>query len=370
MADANRRIALLHPMVPEPAVQAVGEVLSGRWIGQGPRVDRFEAAFRDYLGCDQTPVAVGAGTDALHLSYVLADIGPGSEVITPVFTCAATNIPLLYQRATIRFADIRPDTLNIDPGHVRELVNERTRAIVCVHYGGLPCDLDELHAIADAWGIPVIEDAAQAMGAVYRRRPIGTVSHFTAFSFQAVKHFTTGDGGMLVVRDRSLAEKARRIRWFGIDRHAKLADRWNGNITEVGYKYQMTDIAAAMGIEGLKALDGILTHRRRLFREYCLRLQNVAGIDVIGGRDYGDREHAAWLLTVRVSDAEALRRKLSEHGVESSPLHYRNDVYDIFSSFRGSFPQMNAMEGRYLVLPLHSHLSIADVEYICDVVLS
>jgi dTDP-4-amino-4,6-dideoxygalactose transaminase len=364
------QIPLFHPAVSGSAIQAVTEVLQDRWIGQGPRVDRFETAFRDYLGGVHTPVAVGAGTDALHLSYILADIGPGCEVITPVFGCAATTMPLLYQGATIRFADIRPDTLNIDPAHVRELVNDRTRAIVCVHYGGLPCDLDELRACADAWGIPVIEDAAQAIGGVYRSALIGTISPFTAFSFQAVKHFTTGDGGMLVIRDPALAAMARRLRWFGIDRQAKLADHWDGQITDVGYKYQMTDIAAAMGIEGLKALDGILHHRRVLFREYCRRLQNVAGIEVIGGCHDDDRTHAAWLLTVRVEDAEDLRRKLSEHGIESSAVHYRLDGYAVFSAFRGSCPQMDGIEGRYLALPLHTCLSIADVEHICDVVAS
>lgn len=362
-------IPLFHPAVPRAAIDAVGDVLAGRWIGQGPRVDRFEEAFREYLGCAETPVAVGAGTDALHLAYVLAGIVPGSEVIAPVFGCAATTIPLLYQGAAIRFADIQPDTLNIDPVHVRDLVTDRTHAIVCVHYGGLPCDLDELHAIAAERGIPVVEDAAQALGAVYRGRRVGTISPFTTFSFQAIKHITTGDGGMLAIADGDLAAKARRLRWFGIDRSAKLAGDWDGQIRELGYKYQMTDVAAAIGLEALRSIDAILADRRTLFAAYCRRLASVAGVEIIGDRRR-DREHAAWMFTVRVQDAEDLRRKLDERGIEAAPVHYRHDRYELFAAFRGSFPHMDAIDGHYLALPLHPRLTVEDVERVCDAIAS
>jgi perosamine synthetase len=370
MPRKHAPIPLFHPCVPDGVPAAVSQVLGGRWIGQGPLVDQFETAFREYVACEQTPVAVGSGTDALHLAYLLAGIGRDSEVVAPVFTCAATNLPLLYQGARIRFADIRKDTLNVDPDHVRSLVSDRTRAIVCVHYGGLPCDLDEINEIGTQWGIPVIEDAAQALGARYRGQNIGALSAFTTFSFQALKHITTGDGGMLTVRDRSLVDRARRLRWFGIDRQAKAANRWDGNISEVGYKYQMTDIAAAMGLEALKVIGETLSHRRRLFQEYCDRLGNVAGLQVIGGQEQSDRAHAAWLMTVSVPDAEDLRLKLEQFGIESAPVHYRNDRYDIFAGSRGHFPNMDAMSGRYLCLPLHGHLKVADVEFICDAVRS
>jgi perosamine synthetase len=370
MPENRSPIDLFHPYVPEGVAKAVSHVLAGRWIGQGPLVDRFEKAFRDYTGCETTPVAVGSGTDALHLAYILAGIEDDSEVVAPVFTCAATNLPLLYQRARIRFADIQTDTLNVDPDHIRSLVNERTRAIVCVHYGGLPCDLAEINAIGESWGIPVIEDAAQALGARYQGQRIGSFSAYTTFSFQALKHITTGDGGMLSVRHESLVARARLLRWFGIDREAKASSRWNGNIREIGYKYQMTDVAAAMGLEALKVADETLAHRQGLFREYCARLRNVPGVRVIGGQAAGDREHAAWLMTVRVPDAEDLRRKLEAFGIESSAVHYRNDRYDIFAASRDAFPNMDAIDRQYLCLPLHSHMTLSDVEFICDAVRS
>jgi dTDP-4-amino-4,6-dideoxygalactose transaminase len=363
-------INLFWPFVPESAVEAVTNVLRGRWVGQGPLVDRFEAAFADLLGVGWSTVAVGSGTDALHLAYILAGVTPGSEVVAPVFTCAATNMPLLYLGARVRFADIQPGTLNIDPAHVRELVNEHTRAIVCVHYGGLPCEMDELLAIGEAHGIPVIEDAAQAFGAMYRGRRIGSISPFTAFSFQAIKHVTTGDGGLLSLRDANAAETARRLRWFGIDRAAKAAERWDGNIREVGYKYQMTDIAAAMGLAGLAALPSSLAHRRKLYAAYAERLRGVASLQVVGDALPADREHAACLFTILVDDAASLRAKLCEHGIESSPVHYRNDRYDVFASSRSFFPNMDAVDGRYLCLPLHSRVTLDDVERICEVIRS
>src|SRR5690606_37282668 len=152
----------------------------------------------------------GSGTDALHLAYILAGLKEGDEVISPVFTCTATNIPFLYMGVKVRFADVKPHTLNVDPRHVRQLVNERTKAIVVVHYGGLPCDMAEIGDIAREWNIPVVEDAAHAVGATYRGKPIGAISEYTMFSFQAIKHITTGDGGMLTLKNASERSRADR----------------------------------------------------------------------------------------------------------------------------------------------------------------
>ena len=230
-------IVLFYPNVPKKAIAAVTEVLQSRWIGQGPRVAQFEQEFTKRFAGQGTSLAVGSGTDALHLAYILSGLKEGDEVITPVFTCTATSIPFLYMGVKIRFADVDPETLNINVKHVRELINEKTKAIVCVHYGGLPCDMDELLAIAKEYNIPVVEDAAHALGATYKGKKIGEISDFTMFSFQAIKHITTGDGGMLVVKDPSLVAQAERIRWFGIDRSNKQKGTWENDIWEVGYKY-------------------------------------------------------------------------------------------------------------------------------------
>jgi dTDP-4-amino-4,6-dideoxygalactose transaminase len=350
-------------------VEAVAETLRGRWIGQGPKVERFEKQFSEQFAGGQTALAVGSGTDALHLAYKLAGIRDGDEVVVPVFTCTATNIPLLYERARVVFADVQAKTLNIDPHHVRSLVNEKTRAIVCVPYGGLPCDMDELSAIAQEFGIPLIVDAAHAVGAAYKGRPIACLSEFTMFSFQAIKHITTGDGGMLIMRDSRLAEKAKRIRWFGIDRSAKQLGIWENDITEIGYKYQMTDIAAALGLAALAEFPKTSALRKELLAAYESRLRGTPGIAVIGA-GYKDREHAAWLCTVLVEERVGFQKKLREHKIESNQMHYRNDRYSIFGGRRSDLPNMDAVEDQYVVLPLHTKMTIADVERVCSVIKS
>jgi perosamine synthetase len=357
-------IVLFHPYVPKAAIQGVTEVLQSRWIGQGPRVAQFENDFSKRFAGGGRSLAVGSGTDALHLAYLLAGLQEGDEVITPVFTCTATSIPFLYMGVKIVFADVDPTTLNISVPHVKQLISEKTKAIVCVHYGGLPCDMTELLAIANEYGIPVIEDAAHALGATYKGKQIGEISPFTMFSFQAIKHITTGDGGMLIVQDKEVVPQAERIRWFGIDRSNKQKGVWENDIWEVGYKYQMTDISAAMGLAALQEFDHTLAHRQQLFEAYRMGLKGTAGIKLIGA-EYKDRTHAAWLCTALVDKRMDFMKFLRDHKIESGQVHYRNDRYSILGGRRDDLPNMDAVEENYIVLPLHMHMTALDVEYIC-----
>jgi len=369
METGEGRIVLFHPHIPESAIQAVTATLRTRWIGQGPQVEEFERRFALRFGSGADALAVGSGTDALHLAYILADLKPGDEVVSPVFTCTATNIPFLYMGVKVKFADIQPGTLNIDTNHVRGLVNERTKAIVCVPYGGLPCDMDELQAIAKKWDIPLIEDAAHAPGATYHGKPIGSIADFTIFSFQAIKHITTGDGGMLLMKDRSLRAKGERIRWFGIDRAKKQGGIWENDITEIGYKYQMTDIAASMGLAALDEFEQTLACRRKILEAYSKNLVNIPGIKLIGD-GYADREHAAWLCTVAVDNRFELQKKLRENRIESNQVHYRNDRYSVLGGRQSNLPNMDAIEDKYLVLPLHTKMTVEDAIKVCNVIRS
>ncbi|MCS6824316.1 MAG: DegT/DnrJ/EryC1/StrS family aminotransferase [Cytophagaceae bacterium] len=370
LMDTAEGIVLFHPHIPARAKENVNKVLSGRWIGQGPLVDEFEKRFGSLFGSEHhKALAVGSGTDALHLSYILAGIKEGDEVITPVFTCTATNIPLLYIKANVVFADVDPKTMNINTKHVRQLVSEKTKAIVCVHYGGLPCDMEELHNIAREYNIPIIEDAAHAVGATYKGKKIGSISPYTMYSFQAIKHITTGDGGLLMLPEEQY-EKAKRLRWFGIDRTAKQMGVWENDITEIGYKYQMTDIAASMALAALEELDETLSYRRKLFNIYEKNLTNIPGLTFVGG-GYTDREHAAWMCTIQVEKRKDLSRKLRENKIESAQVHYRNDRYSIFGGRQeGKYPHMDAIEDKYLVLPLHTKVHEQDVYKICNVIKS
>jgi dTDP-4-amino-4,6-dideoxygalactose transaminase len=359
MDAGDGKVVLFYPYVPEGTGEAVAEVLKTRWIGQGPKVDEFEEAFSQFIG-GVPCIAVGSGTDALHLAYLLAGIGPGDEVITPVFTCTATNLPLLYIGAKPVFADIDPKTMNISPESIREKITSRTKAIATVDYGGLPCEYAEIEKIAKEFDLKIIDDAAHAVGARYRDRNIGEIADFTTYSFQAIKHITTGDGGLLAIKDPELLAKARRLRWFGIDRVAKQGGIWANDITELGYKYQMTDIGATMGLAGLRQIENILRHRRTLLNVYMEELSDVKGLYNVGSESLKDRDHAAWLHTVLVDERDELQSKLLSNNVESAPVHYRNDMYSILGGRSDEYPNMDSIEDKYLVLPLHMKVSVDD----------
>jgi len=366
--ESQDNIVLFRPHIPSRAIEYVSQVLTTRWIGQGPKVDDFENRFNTLIN-SEAGIAVGSGTDALHLAYLLAGIGPGDEVITPVFTCTATNIPLLYLGAKPVFTDIQETTMNMDPTDIEHRITSNTKAISCVHYGGLPCDMDEIHAIAKKYNLPVIEDAAHAVGAKYKERAIGEISDYTMFSFQAIKHITTGDGGYLALKNPNELEKAKQLRWFGIDRNAKNKGIWDNDITEVGYKYQMTDISAAMGLAALEEWNETFSLRQALFSRYCTNLRGNSDLTIVGD-GLTDRVHGAWMMTIMVDAPEQLQKKLLTNRIESNQVHFRNDRYSIFGGRKNDLPMMDKLESRYLVIPLHTHMTIEDVDRVCEVIQS
>jgi perosamine synthetase len=361
-------IPLFYPHVPPEAITQVTDTLSGRWIGQGPKVDEFEKQFEAMFLGEHKALAVGSGTDALHLAYLLANICAGDEIIVPVFTCTATNIPLLYIGAKIIFADIDPKTFNISIEDVKRKITPKTKAIVCVDYGGVPCDYDALHALCREHHLTLISDAAHSIGSVYKGQISGTCADFTVFSFQAIKTLTTGDGGLLAIRDASLLDKAKRLRWFGIDRSAKQGGIWENDIVEVGYKYQLTDIAAGIGLAGLKHIQQVIDYRNALFQAYEAHL-NSPRIALVGHSRTDHYFTSAWLLTIIVDkDRMGLMKKLREHGIESAQVHYRNDRYSVLGGRCHDLPNMDALEDRYLVLPIHPRVRVEDVQKICGLI--
>ena len=368
LLDPKDGVPLFYPYVPAEAIAEVTDTLSGRWIGQGPKVDLFEKKFEELFLGKHKALAVGSGTDALHLAYLLSDVTADDEVIVPVFTCTATNIPLLYIGAKIVFADIDPDTMNISVADVKRKITPKTKAIVCVDYGGVPCDYDALNALCREHDLKLISDAAHSIGSVYKGQHSGTCADFTIFSFQAIKTLTTGDGGLLAIRDASLLEKAKRLRWFGIDRSAKQGGIWENDIVEVGYKYQMTEIAAGIGLAGLKHIHEVIRHRNALFKTYEATL-NTPRARLVGKSETDDYFTCAWLLTIIVDkDRIALMKKLRDHGIESGQVHYRNDRYSVLGGRCNDLPHMDDVEDRYLVLPLHPRVREADVEKICGLI--
>jgi len=360
---------LFYPYISRSSFAAVKKVLSGRWIGQGPLVDKFERKFKSMFAGRNHCIATGSGTDALHLAYILAGLKKGDEVIAPVYTCTATNIPFLYMGIKIKFADIDIQTMNISVESVKKNITKKTKAIICMHYGGLPCDLDELQSLAKKYKIPLIEDAAHAVGATYKKKPIGSISDFTMFSFQAIKHITTGDGGMLCIKNKKLINKAKRIRWFGISREDKQKGIWENDIFEIGYKYQMTDLGASLGYTALKEFRKLLKHRQKIFSIYRDILSNNTNVYCVD-KDDGKRTHASWLFTIISEEKDRIQKKLREKKIESNQVHFRNDKYSIFKNFvKGKiFPNMDYIEDKYLVLPNHHKITEKKAKYIAQTI--
>ena len=364
MKNNKGSVPLFYPHIPKNSAKSLQKVLKGRWIGQGPLVDKFESVFSKKFTNNLPCVAVGSGTDALHLAYLLAGIKKDDEVICPVFTCTATNIPLLYIGAKIKFADIDPKTFNISIDHVKKLVSKKTKAIVFVNYGGLPCDLTELNKIAKRYKIKLIQDAAQSLGNFYKNKPITQYSDFTIFSFQAIKHISSGDGGLLCFKEKKILKKAYRMRWFGIDRLKKQGGTWENDIKEIGYKYQMTDLGAAILLDALKEFSKIKKHRKKIFSIYEKNLKNNKKVKVV--TSVGKFTHSNWLFTILVDKKDHLQKKLRQSNIETNQVHFRNDRYSIFKKFvkNKKFPNMDSVEKKYLVLPVHTKMSFSDANYV------
>lgn len=316
----------------------------GTYIGEGPEVKAFEKELTEKFGLPRI-ATVNSGTAALELAYELAGIGEGDEVIVPVLTCTATNIPLVRRKAKIVFADTERD-LNISIADVEKKISPLTKAIVFVHFGGNNRGLKELLEVAKKRNLILIEDAAQAIGSDFWGK-----ADFTCVSFQAIKTLTTGDGGAIICKDPELDKKARRLRWFGYDRDLKhkLGDT---DLVEPGYKFHMSDIAATIGRGNLRSFDRIMRHHKKLMDAY-----HTHGIIAY-----------PWFAMVLHPRRDELKAYLEKNGVGSGMYHFRNDQYTIFGGKKQKFPIMDEIENQYLLLPLHIGISVKDVDYIAGLI--
>ena len=365
---AVRQVVMFYPFVSERAVKGVVEVLRGRWIGQGQRVEEFELRFRERFGLSFV-VALNCGSSAVRLALALCGVGPGDEVITTPMCCTATNHPILEQYAVPVFADIQYLTGNLDPFDIERRVTERTKAVLCVHWGGYPCDLDEIHVVARRYGLSVIEDASEALGASYRGRPVGVVSRFTCFSFQAVGLLTTGEGGMLSMIDEGDFEAARRRRWYGIDRVRRvpnLEGYYDFDVWESGYGYHMINVLASIGLAHLDDFPVLFSRRAEIARRYREAFEGVSGIRLFESRS--DRVSSNHLFTMHVERRDEFCRMMRSKGVEVSVVHARNDQYTVFGGLRKDLYGLEEFVKSYISIPIHSHLTDEDVDYVISCV--
>lgn len=366
-------IPLFKVHVPAEADAPLLETLHSGYLAQGPRVEEFEAALRERLAA---PVlTVNSGTAAIVLALRLAGVAPGDAVVTTPMTCTATNLPILAAGAEPVWADVDARSGLIDPDSVRRLLERPyplgsypgyVRAVLCVDWGGMPCALDELRAIAWNHKALLIEDAAHALGAVHGGRPVGSVADFTCFSFQAIKHITTGDGGALACLNPEHDRRGRLLRWYGIDRDAPAAgdSRIDVDIEEWGYKAHMNDLAAALGLAQLPHLDRILAAQRANAMFYRANLPPHFETPVEGRPD--DRS-AWWLFTVLLppEERDPFKAFMARKGVHVSQVHKRNDAYSVFEPYAaapGSLPGLDAFSASMVCIPVHWGLADRDRE--------
>jgi len=357
-------VPIARPYVSEKAIQAVVDTLRSGRIGQGPKAKKFEQAFCGTIGVPYA-VAINSCAAGLRLALAISGVGPGDEVITTPLTWQATNHPILEQFAQPVFADIQFLTGNIDPSDIEHRVTERTKAILCIHWGGYPADMDEIHAVADKYGLSVIEEAADALGATYHSRPVGVLSRFTSFSFYAIQIVTTVEGGMLTMLDEEDYEAAMRRRWFGIDRvrrKPRLDGYYDYDTRETGYGYPMNDVMAAMGWVHLEELDSLLQRRKTIASVYREALDGVPGVTLF--EDRPDRTSGCQLFTIHVERRDDFCRMMRDKRVAVLVMHVRNDQYTVFGGLRDDLPELDKFSKTYICIPLHNKLTDEDVDYV------
>jgi len=368
-------IPFSRPEFDEAEARAVADVLASGWATQGPMVARFEERFAERVGA-RAAVATSSCTTALHLALVLAGVGPGDEVICPSYTFIATANAALYAGAVPVLADIEADTWNLDPIDVARRVTPRTKAIVAVHQVGLPCDLDRFATVASA-AVAIVEDAACAIGARYRGRPIGSSGNLVCFSFHPRKTISTGEGGMIATNDEGVAERARRLRSHGATVSAVSRHRAKGLVTEeyreLGFNYRMSDVHAAIGVEQLKKLDWLIARRRAVAEKYNDAFGSLAEVHIPAQPAYATHSYQSYglRLTSRSRiDRDDLVRELVNAGIACrrgiAPIHLEPLYVERYGKI--SLPVSEEVARQSIFLPMFASLADADQARVIETV--
>lgn len=357
-------ISLVKPFIPprEELMPAIEDVLYSGYIAEGEAAWKFEDGLRSFLG-NQNTLAVQSGTAALHLALLLLNIGPGDEVISTPMTSEPTNTTIAITGAKIVWADVDPDTGLLDPASVRSKITERTKAIMLVHYAGMVCDMDAFNKLSDETGIPVIEDAAHALGSKYNGKIIGSNSRFTCFSFQAIKHMTTVDGGAIAFRNEEDVTPARKLRWFGLD---KKVSRMENDITRAGYKYGINNLTGIIGQYQLKYLPKILGQYISNGKFYDAALKGCDGVTLVPY--YQNTEPSYWLYTMKVEKRDEFCKMMEANGITASPLHHRSDTHSVFAASKCELPNMETWYSSFVHIPCGWWVSEEDRERIVSLV--
>lgn len=363
--------------VGEEEIKALADVIRSGWITMGPKTLEFEKQFADYVGVRHA-IDVCSGTAALHLALECVSLKPGDEVLLPTTTFTATGEVVTYLGCRPVLADVDPVTLNIDVADVKKKLTSRTRAIIPVHIAGQPCDMDELHSFARRHGLRVIEDAAHALPSEYHGKRVGALSELTVFSFYATKTLTTGEGGMVTTNDNELAARMRLMRLHGIagdawKRYGKNGT-WYYEVTEAGFKYNPTDMQAALGLVQLAKCDPSFLARSSIASRYTQAFESIAAVETPSLK--ADRESSWHLYILRLRlehlriDRNAFIDELKQRGIGTSvhfiPLHLHPYYQRSFGYRLGDFPVAEVQFERCISLPIYPNMSKESVNYVIE----
>ena len=356
------RVAM-SPKVKDP----LNAVLYSGYITQGAKVEEFEHLLKRWLDVRYLNTT-NSGTSALQLALHLAGAKHGKKVISTPMTCTATNTSIRSTGADILWSDIEPDTGNIDANCVEDLLKKHkdVKIVMVVHWGGYPCDLTALSYLSQKYGVKIIEDAAHAFGSKFFGRKIGSHSDFVCYSFQAIKHLTTGDGGALVCREEADHARGRLLRWFGIDREAPRKDfRCEEDVVEAGFKYHMNDLNATIGIHNIEDIDLIVDTHKSNGRFFDKELNGIPGVTLL--KRHEGRESSYWIYTMKVDNRQKFMQEMEKKGIGTSQVHARNDLHTMFKKYNtGNFPGLDAFTAKQVNIPVGWWVTEENRNYIVD----
>ena len=340
----------------------IEEVLYSGYIAQGEVVENFERKFEEFIGSGYT-LSLNSGTAALHIALILAGVKEGDEVISTAMTAEPTNVAIKMVGAKVRWADVDYETGNIAPKAIENAINEKTKAIIVVDYAGTPVDVKKIQEISLKYNIPVIEDAAHALGTTYNGKKTGNHFPFTVFSFQAIKHLTTVDGGALQIQDKELYEKGKLIRWFGLD---KKLTRLENDIQIQGYKYHMNNVNATVGLVQLETIEELLHKYRTIGKYLDLKLKGLQGLETVV--HYPNSESCYWLYTLKVDRRDDFIKMMADNGFMASEIHKRNDLHTYLNDYPAEMPNLDKFYSRLVHIPCGWWVTLEDCDKMIELI--
>ena len=363
-------VPLFKPELGEEELSALREIFKTGWVGLGPKTAEFEKKFSEYIGADFA-IGLNSCTAALDLSLRARHFGKG-EVLVPAITFVSTPHAVLYNNLEPVFVDVDPETLCMDVADFERKITPRTKAVIPVHLGGHPCDMDPIMEIARLKNIFVIEDVANACGGEYKGRKLGSIGDFGCFSFEAKKNMTTGDGGMITTNDESSIAPLKRLRWCGIDKDTwkRFSENknysWYYEVAELGWKYNMNDISAAIGLVQLQKLDAMLAKKSRIVNNYKIALKDLLWLELPVEREWA--KGAWWLFIVKVPERDRFIEHLAGRGITTGVHFMPMHLHPLYKKYGARVPKTEKVWQKMVTLPLYPSMTNSEFEEVVDAV--